>query len=163
MEEIKLRAIQPEDNAALAKIVRESLTEFGANKPGTVYYDETTDHLFELFRAAGAAYFVAEYSGEVAGGGGIFPSDGLPDGTCELVKMYLKNTVRGKGVGRMLIEKCIAVAGQKGYTAMYIETMPELKQAVSLYEKFGFSQLKEPMGNTGHFGCDVWMLKQLDK
>lgn len=161
MEEVKLRNIQQEDNAALAKIVRESLSEFGANKPGTVYYDETTDHLFELFQVAGAVYLVAEHNGEIAGGGGIYPSAGLPEGTCELVKMYLKNTVRGKGVGRMLIEECIAVARQNGYTAMYIETMPELKQAVSLYEKFGFSHLKEPMGNTGHFGCDVWMLKQI--
>lgn len=161
MEAIKLRNIQPEDNAILAKIVRESLTEFGANKPGTVYYDETTDHLYELFQQAGAAYFVAELNSEAVGGGGIYPSAGLPDSTCELVKMYLKNTTRGKGIGRMLIEKCIDVARQKGYTAMYIETMPELKQAVSLYEKFGFSRLNGPLGNTGHFGCDVWMIKKI--
>jgi putative acetyltransferase len=161
MEATILRSIQPADNASLAKIVRESLTEFGANKPGTVYYDDTTDHLFELFQQQGSAYFVTEWNHEIMGGGGIFPSAGLPDGTCELVKMYLKNKARGKGIGRLLIEKCIDTAKQKGYTAMYIETMPELKQAVSLYEKFGFKQLKGPLGNTGHFGCDVWMLRDI--
>ncbi len=161
MEEVRLRNIRPEDNSILAAIVRQSLTELGANKPGTVYYDPTTDHLYELFQQAGAAYFVAERRNEIVGGGGIFPSAGLPQGTCELVKMYLTKEARGKGIGRMLIEKCEAVALQKGYTTMYIETMPELQQAVSLYRKSGFTHLDGPMGNTGHFGCDVWMIKQI--
>jgi putative acetyltransferase len=39
--------------------------------------------------------------------------------------------------------------------------MPELKQALSVYEKFGFEYLKGPMGNSGHTGCSLWMLKQL--
>lgn len=161
MEQVALRNIQLQDNAALAKIVRESLTEFGANKPGTVYYDATTDHLYELFQTNGAVYFVAAQHNELLGGGGIYPSPGLPDGTCELVKMYLKNEARGKGIGKMLIEQCIAAAKQQGYTAMYIETMPELKQAVGMYQKFGFQNLTGPLGNTGHFGCNVWMLKAL--
>jgi len=40
--------------------------------------------------------------------------------------------------------------------------MPELRKAVSVYEKFGFTYLTGPMGNTGHFGCDVWMIKELN-
>ena len=40
--------------------------------------------------------------------------------------------------------------------------MPELGKAVSVYEKFGFAYLTGAMGNTGHFGCDVWMIKDLD-
>ena len=51
-------------------------------------------------------YFVAEINGEV-GGGGIYPTDGLPEDTCELVKMYLLPQARGAGLGRTLIEKCI--------------------------------------------------------
>ena len=45
---ITLRIIEQEDNADLAKIIRDTLAEFGANHPGTVYYDSATDHLFEL-------------------------------------------------------------------------------------------------------------------
>ena len=48
-----------------------------------------------------------------------------------------------------------------GYRQVYLETMPELSKAVSVYEKFGFRYLAGPMGNTGHFGCDVWMMKDL--
>ena len=48
-----------------------------------------------------------------------------------------------------------------GYKKVYLETMPELGKAVSVYEQFGFQYLNGPMGNTGHFGCDVWMIKEL--
>ena len=34
---ITIRPIEKKDNAALAKIVRDTLAEFGANHPGTVY------------------------------------------------------------------------------------------------------------------------------
>ena len=145
----------------IASIIRTCLTEFGANKPGTVYFDKTTDHLFELFQEYGAAYFVVEQDGKVVGGGGIFPSPGLPAGTCELVKMYLLPDARGKGTGASLMNKCMQKAKEMGFVSLYIETLPELKKAKNFYEKFGFSYLEKPLGDTGHFGCSVWMLKSL--
>jgi putative acetyltransferase len=39
--------------------------------------------------------------------------------------------------------------------------MPELAKAVSIYEKVGFKSLESPLGNSGHCGCDIWMLKAL--
>ena len=44
---LSIRPIQPADNPVIAKIIRDTLAEFGANHPGTVYYDPTTDALFE--------------------------------------------------------------------------------------------------------------------
>lgn len=162
MESITIRTIKPEDNKALAKIVRDTLAEFGANKPGTVYYDPTTDHLFEVFNSTpDSIYFIAEKDGVMLGGAGIYPTEALPEATCEMVKMYLKPEARGLGLGRMLIEKCLITAKELGYKQVYLESMPELKKALSVYEKFGFEYLKEPMGNSGHTGCDLWMLKQL--
>lgn len=154
-----IRNIQQKDNPVLAKIVRDTLAEFGANHPNTVYYDPTTDTLFEVFQTPRSTYFVAELNGEVVGGGGIYPTDGLPDDTCELVKMYLLPKGRGIGLGRTLIEKCIAAAEENGFKKIYLETMPELKQALNVYHKFGFEYLKGPMGNSGHTGCSLWMLK----
>ena len=161
MSPVTIRTIQPADNPALAIIIRNALAEFGANKPGTVYYDATTDALYKLFRQPGSIYYVAEVAGELIGGAGIFPSPGLPDGTCELVKMYLSPAARGKGLGKMLIDKALQFAREAGYRNVYIETMPELRKAMSVYEKFGFKYLDGPMGNTGHFGCEIWMLKEL--
>jgi putative acetyltransferase len=162
MQQITVRLIQASDNAALAQIIRTALTEFGANKPGTVFYDESTDRLSSLFEQPGSVYFVALEGETLLGGAGIFPTEGLPAGTCELVKMYLSAAARGKGTGRMLIDRCLNEARAIGYTQCYLETMPELRKAVSVYEKFGFTYLSQPLGNSGHFGCDVWMLKQLD-
>jgi putative acetyltransferase len=159
---IVIRDIKPADNAALARIVKNTLAEFGANHPGTVYYDPTTDALYELFQKERAVYNVAEIDGEIVGGGGIYPTDGLPDDTCELVKMYLLPQARGVGLGKLLIEKCIDQAKAKGFKKIYLETMPELKQALNVYAKFGFEYLKGPMGNSGHTGCSLWMLKMLD-
>lgn len=161
MSSILIRSIGQADNATLAHIIRQTLTEFGANHPGTVYYDSTTDALYELFQTPGSSYFVALQDGQLLGGAGIFPSEGLPAGTCELVKMYLLPEARGLGLGKLLIDKALDYARQAGYRQVYLETMPELKKAVSVYEKFGFRYLDGPLGNTGHFGCDIWMLRSL--
>jgi len=158
---ITIRPLRPTDNAGLARVVRETLAEFGANHPGTVYYDPTTDHLFELFQVPGAMYQVAEADGVILGGGGIFPSDGLPADTCELVKMYLVPEARNIGLGKKLISDCLDAAKKLGYKRVYLETMPELTKALKVYETFGFTYLNGPMGNTGHFGCERWMIREL--
>jgi putative acetyltransferase len=138
MEPICIRPIQPADNAAVASIIRNTLEEFGIGKrPGTAYYDTATDDIYASFQATGSRYNVALLHDNIAGGAGIYPSPGLPEHVCELVKMYL------------------------GYRQVYLETMPELQKAMSVYEKFGFYYLQSSMGNTGHYSCTIWMLKDL--
>lgn len=161
MQEISIRNIRPGDNRALAAIIRNSLEEFKANKPGTVYFDETTDQLFDVFKAEGSVYFVAESDGVVLGGAGIYPTANLEPGTCELVKFYLSANARGKGLGKLVMEQCMAAAKELGYKKIYLETMPELKVAIPMYEKFGFTYLQAAQGCSGHTGCDVWMIKDL--
>ena len=161
--ELIIRTIGQGDNIALAKIIRDTLKEFNAHKPGTVYFDDRTDHLFEEFSAAKSAYYVVEENGVVLGGGGIYPTVNLPEGTCELVKLYLSPAARGKGIGKILMQKCIAAAKELGYKKIYLETMPELTIAIPMYEKFGFSYLSAAQGDSGHTGCDVWMIKELEE
>ena len=161
MNNITIRNIEPADNAALANIVRRSLEEFNAAKPGTVYFDPTTDNLYQVFQQERSAYFVVLINNEAAGGAGIYPTENLPVDTCELVKMYLSSAARGKGIGKILMEKCFEAAKEKGFAKIYLETMPELKLAIPMYEKFGFTYLDGAQGNSGHTGCDVWMIKEL--
>jgi len=160
-EEIIIRNLQPEDNASIADVIRSTLKEFGANRPGTVYFDPTTDDLYQLFRKKGSFYQVVAVGNSIVGGGGIYPSAGLPEGTCELVKMYLLPSARGVGLGKKMIALCLEEARRFGYRQVYLETMPELKEALKSYEKFGFTYLDGPLGNTGHYGCALWMLKIL--
>jgi len=156
-----VRKIRQEDNAAMALILRSSLKEFGLDIPGTAYYDESTDHLYESFQKEGSTYFIALENGKVIGGVGIFPTNGLPEDTVELVKMYLAPQSRGKGLGKMLMKKCIALAKEMGYKKIYLESMPELKDAVSAYQKLGFQLLGGPVGSTGHFSCTIWMIYEI--
>ena len=162
MPSITIRQLRNEDNPELAHIIRAVLTEFKANKPGTVYYDPTTDDLHSVFSKPGSLYWIAEKDGKMVGGSGVYPTEGLPDGCCELVKLYLLPEARGIGLGKQLIERCFESALQLGYKQMYLETMPELTNAMGLYEHCGFEYLRGPMGNSGHFGCDMWMLKPLN-
>jgi putative acetyltransferase len=160
-KQIVIRPIEPNDNVALAKVIRDTLTEFGANKPGTVYFDPTTDALYELFRTPGSFYFVATINNEIVGGCGIYPTINLPEATCELVKLYLDSSARGTGLGKKLLLQSMDWAAQNGYHQVYLESMPELSKAVSIYENVGFVRINQPLGNSGHCGCDIWMTKQL--
>jgi putative acetyltransferase len=157
-----IRLIRKEDNAGIAALIRSVLTEFNAAKPGTVYYDATTDDMYQLFSEPFSAYWILEVDGEVAGGSGIYPTEGLPGGCCELVKLYVRADMRNQGWGRKLIEKSLESATEFGYEQVYLETMGELKAAKGLYEAMGFKDLEGPLGNSGHFGCELWMLKDLD-
>lgn len=145
----------------MAIIIRKSLEDFNAAKPGTVYFDETTDHLSDVFKTKNSAYFIIEINGELSGGAGFYPTEGLPENVCELVKMYLSKNHRGKGIGQMLLQKCMEEARKEGYQKMYLESMPELTNAIAMYDRNGFKIIPEPLGNSGHTGCDIWMIRDL--
>ena len=158
---IILRNLEQRDNKEIAELIRSVFREFGIARPGTVYFDPTTDDLFSLFQMEGSIYWIAEEDGKIMGGCGIYSTPGLPEGCCELVKLYLVSSQRGKGIGRELLEKSLESARQMGFRQIYLESLPELGKAIRLYEKAGFRIIDGPMGNSGHFGCNIWMLKDL--
>ena len=158
---ITLRHIVQLDNRQIAEVIRKIFREFNIDKPGTVYTDPTTDDLYSLFRYPGSVYWIAEDGGVIVGGCGIFPTKGLPEACAELVKFYVAAECRGKGVGNMLMQKSIESAKELGYKQLYLESFPELAKAVSMYMRNGFAFLPNPLGNSGHFACNVWMLKDL--
>jgi putative acetyltransferase len=153
----EIRTVTPQDDPAIAAIIRNTLMEFHIHGPGTVYADAGIDHVSSLFAGDRNRYFVACRGQEIFGGAGIHSLDGATDDICELQKMYLIGAVRGKGIGRNLIQKCLAFARASQYATCYLETMPQLTSALKLYEAFGFKYLKAPLGQTGHFACGIWM------
>jgi putative acetyltransferase len=158
---ISFRTIEKKDNREIAELIRAVFREFKIDRPGTVYFDPTTDNLYSLFRKHGSIYWIAEEDGKIIGGCGIYSTPGLPEGCAELVKLYLLSAQRGKGIGRNLLEKSIESAKELGYRQLYLESLPELNKAIGLYEKAGFKFIPDPMGNSGHFGCNIWMLMDL--
>lgn len=158
---VYIRQIEKKDNRILAGIIRVTFEEHGAPRKGTVYSDPTTDNLYDLFRIPKSILWVAEVDEEIAGCCGIYPTAGLDENCVELVKFYLSEKARGKGIGRELMEKSIQSAREFGYTQIYLESLPQFSRAVRIYENQGFKRLDKPLGRSGHRTCDIWMLKEL--
>jgi GNAT superfamily N-acetyltransferase len=81
---------------------------------------------------------LAEYDGQLAGCVALHKWD---DG-CEMKRLYLRPSFRGKGLGRAIAEKIIADASSIGYQRMRLDTIePLMKDAVELYRKLGFREI----------------------
>ena len=158
---IVVREIQPQDNKQLEQVIRACFHEFKIPLKGTAYEDEETPRMFESYQNDNDVYFVIEANGEVLGGGGVKPLKDFEADVCEIQKMYFSPKIRGKGYGRLLFEKCMKAAKILGYKQCYLESAPQLKAAIHIYESYGFKHLEGALGNTGHFSCGVWMIKDL--
>ena len=158
---IVIREIRLEDNAKLEQVIRACFHEFKIPLEGTAYGDTETLQMFESYQNKNDVYFVIEADGVVLGGGGVKPLKDFETDVCEIQKMYFSPKVRGKGYGKLLFEKCMQAATNLGYKQCYLESAPQLKAAIHIYENSGFKHLKEALGNTGHYSCGVWMIKDL--
>jgi putative acetyltransferase len=159
---LSLRMLMPEDNAAIASVIRQVSAEYGltADKGYTVA-DPNLDELFQLYSQPGHAYWVLEQNGEVVGGGGIAPLQCSETDICELQKMYFLPVVRGKGMAKKLALMAMDHAREQGFKRCYLETTAFLTEAIALYEHLGFEHIDGPLGCTGHVDCEVRMLKAL--
>lgn len=157
----RLRPIEPRDDAALAAVIREVMPSFGAKGEGFAINDPEVDFMSRAYSGERACYWVAEQDGRLVGGGGFAPLEGGAPDTCELRKMYFLPEARGHGVGRELLELCLAEAKRRGFRCCYLETLENMTAARHLYERHGFARLARPEGHTGHFGCDAWYARDL--
>lgn len=163
LETTQIRPVSSADDPSLAALVRECLAEFGAGGSGAGFADSDPEieQLSKAFSEQNRSYLVLESEGMVLGGGGIGPLIGGNPSICELQKMYFHPDLRGLGFGRKLIESLIQEAKRLNYQQMYLETLRRMEAANHLYKSVGFRCLDAPMGNTGHFGCDRWMVRSL--
>ncbi len=156
-----IREIEQEDNAQVERVIRSCFPEFKLPLEGTAYADAETPRMYESYQADNEVYYVIEEDGEVVGGAGIKPLKDFESDVCELQKMYFLTKVRGKGYGKQLFTKCLKAAKDLGYKQCYLESASQLQAAIHIYESFGFKHLDGPLGNTGHYSCGVWMIKDL--
>lgn len=156
-----IRKIQEKDNQKIEGIIKSTIVEFGLPISGSAYEDRDTEAMYEAYLGQDAIYFVVEVDRNVVGGGGIKPLQGYDNTVCELQKMYLKPSARGKGYGKKIFDMCLKAAKEIGYKQCYLESDPSMTLAIGIYEKNGFKHLNGPLGDTGHTACGVWMLKDL--
>lgn len=100
----------------------------------------------------GGRVFMAIQDGEPVGCVALMKMD---DGGYEVAKMTVSETLRGSGLGRALMQRCIDVGGELGATRLYLETNSSLGPALSLYRAMGFRDL--PPADTPYVRADVFM------
>ena len=161
MNNFIIREIKLEDNSKIAKAIRNTLIEYGVPKVGTAYADTILDTLYEAYISEKSAYYIIEKDGEIYGGAGIKQLDNYNGNICELQKMYFTPKARGIGLGSKMMDTCLQKAKDFGFEKCYLETLPYMEEARKLYRKVGFKDLDAPMGDTGHYSCNLWMLKDL--
>lgn len=159
---ILVRSITPDDNPSIAEVIRRVSAEHGltADKGYTVS-DPNLDNLYQLYSQPRSAYWIIEYDGQVAGGGGIAPLTGADGNICELQKMYFLPVLRGRGLAHQLALQALTFARAQDFRECYLETTATLTRAIALYERLGFVHIDGPLGSTGHVDCEVTMLKTL--
>jgi putative acetyltransferase len=158
---IVIRKIRPEDDVQVARAIRSVLIEMGVPKVGTAYADTSLDHMTLTYSKPRSRYYVIEKHNSILGGAGIAPLEKYEGNVCELQKMYFMPEARGKGLGLKMMHQCLEFARKSDFKQCYLETMPYMEDAKKLYKKVGFRSIDGPLGNTGHYSCTVWMIKDL--
>ena len=152
------------DNSFIAELIRTVMPEFNCVGDGFSINDPEVDTMFEAYSHDDRKFYVIyrESDNKILGCGGFAPLAGneYPE-VCELQKMYFYAELRGQGMGQKLLEKCLIAAKSCGYKKMYLETVTAMKQAAKLYLKMGFEYIPDQLGNTGHSGCDLFMMRDL--
>jgi putative acetyltransferase len=159
--EYTIRPIELSDNEQLSALIKSILNEFGAAREGFAFQDDSLNNMYAAYKGKGSCYYVVCKGKQVLGGTGIAELAGGDKNICELQKMYLSKELRGLGLGQTLMEILLNEAKKLGYDYCYLETLASMEGANRLYNRYGFRILSAPLGNTGHFGCDSWYLKEL--
>ena len=122
--------------------VRELFLEYAQSLGFSLCFQNFEDELAGLpgdYAPPWGCLLLAEYEGQLAG---CIALHKLEDGVCEMKRLYLRPTFRGKGLGRILADRIIAEARQIGYQRMRLDTVePVMKDAVAMYRKFGFREI----------------------
>lgn len=102
--------------------------------------------------AKGGRVFIALQDGVAVGCVALMKMD---DGGYEVAKMTVSETLRGSGLGRLLMQRCIDAGAELGATRLYLETNSSLAPALGLYRAMGFKDLA-PV-ETPYARADVFM------
>ncbi|MDQ2668326.1 MAG: GNAT family N-acetyltransferase [Gemmatimonadota bacterium] len=144
---IIVRAARGEDRAVIRDL---TLAAYG--QYATVMEPSAWSGLRQAIEAAlavdhGAQQLVAERSGEIVGSVLLFPPSADAYGDLgprvrwpEIRALAVAPSARGLGVARLLVNECIRRAREAGADAIGLHTSPSMRDAIRLYEKFGFAR-----------------------
>jgi putative acetyltransferase len=132
----EVRTVRASDEAAVDE-VRALFGEYAASLPFDLGFQGFDDELAAL----PGAYAPPRGALLLAPGAGCAGIRPLTDDACELKRLYVRPSARGRGLGRMLTEAAIAEARRIGYARMRLDTTPGMEAAQALYEELGFVEI----------------------
>jgi putative acetyltransferase len=118
--------------------IREMLQDYAAWVAIDLSFQDFARELRDLpgeYAPPGGDLYVARLENAVVG---MVAFRACGAGRAEMKRLYVRNTARGSGVGRRLIETVLAGARERGYHTMVLDTLPVMQSAQRMYEHFGF-------------------------
>lgn len=155
-KEFVLSSIKAEHDVGLSHTIQSYLAEFQCQSLSCY-----TVGLFEKYCQKGFAYFVIKKGSKVMGGGGFAPIPNNKEKVCELQKIHLDPSVRGLGLGSLLLETCLKEAKKQGYKKCYLESKTSMVQAQKLYHRHGFIPVDKRLVDESSPNCNLFMEKIL--
>lgn len=150
----RLRDYASGDEVEVFRIVKDVLAGYGlaANPEQT---DADLQDIRASYLSGGGAFRILECDGRIVGSYGLYPTTRQ---TCELRKMYLLPQLKGRGLGKRMMEDALRLAKELGFAEITLETNSCLKEALGLYRKYGFMEF-----TAGHLSdrCNLAMRKAL--
>jgi GNAT superfamily N-acetyltransferase len=134
-EAYQFRPATNADAKTVRSIVFAALQEYGLPPDPTSTDADLNDIEASYQRSGGLFDLLVDSTGVVVGSIGLVPTGG---GRCELRKMYLAPSHRGRGLGKRLLRHALERAPQLGFRRVELETANVLRVAIGLYESFGF-------------------------
>ena len=102
----------------------------------------------------GGVIYLAKAGEEIIGSAALIQEK---PGEYELAKMAVTASYQGKGISKLLIEKCLAKAKELKAAKVFLVSSSKLSTALSLYEKYGFKHV--PVVDNHYSNADVRMEK----
>ena len=139
-KEFRIREATNRDIPSIRNVVFSTLREFGLN-PDEKGKDKDLNDIESSYLSGNGFFGVVEHleTQRIVGCFGLFP---LNENICELRKMYLLKEIRGKGLGKIILDTAIDIAKEKNYKKIILETISALKTAIFLYKRYGFKEIK---------------------
>ncbi|MBL8152127.1 MAG: GNAT family N-acetyltransferase [Blastocatellia bacterium] len=139
MSEYRLRPATNQDVEKVKKLVFSVLGEYGLRPDPEGTDADLADIEASYIKPGGIFDLMEDDAGDVVGTVGLFQKG---NSVCELRKMYLVGNVRGKGLGKKMLNHAITRARELGFEKIELETASVLKEAISLYTSYGFKKIE---------------------
>jgi ribosomal protein S18 acetylase RimI-like enzyme len=118
-------------------VVREMLLEYSASLGVDLGFQDF-EHELATLDTYYEVVLVAREDGDVAGCIALRRIDAQ---TCEMKRLYVRPSFRGRDLGRALANAIIAEGRSRGYARMRLDTLPGMTTAMALYESLGFRDI----------------------